>query len=338
MLRLAPLDEETWDAALACHDQATLFHTSRWLNLLQRIYDVQVHRLGIFVGDTLHGLFPVLWRQRGPFTLMGSPVGNVATPYLGPLIADELLPETLAAFDQCFRRSRATVAQLRFPHPVPLPALTLPSYRVDPWMTLVIPLQGRTEDDLWKGLKKSCRAHVRQAEKRGVEISEAQNPEIFEDYLRLERTSLIRKGLSPPNPKEFYYALWETLRPAGQMNVFVARYGGKTIGVQINSWYQGKFYALHTAIDSNYRQYYPGNLLEWHQIIWAVRRRLEIYDMVGGPDGGPGEFKLSFGSVPVETPHFICDRSGAITLGRLARQVVRRAITVAGRKIKPTTS
>jgi|GEM_PF-1844010 CelD/BcsL family acetyltransferase involved in cellulose biosynthesis len=325
MIRLVPLDETTWDTELARHHQATLFHTSRWLNLLQRTHGVQTERLGIFAGGRLCGLFPVQQRRRGPFILMGSPVSGTATPYLGPLVPDELLPATLTAFASLIQHRRPAIVHLGFPYAVNPALVTALGYQFYPQTTLVIPIRGRTRDDLWQGLKKSCRAHVRQAERRGVEISEAQQPDVLEDYLRFERAVFARRGLPPPNPRQYYYELWESLRPAGQMNVFVARCEGHIVGVQINGIYQGKLYGLHGAVDARYRdRCYPGNLLEWHLIAWMADHGLELYDMIGGSDPGWGQFKRSFGSVPVAMTACIDERSRLFTFARAARQAVQR--------------
>lgn len=332
MLHMVPLDEATWDAELAAHNQATLFHTSRWLNLLQRTHHVSVERLGIFDGDTLRGLFPILRRRRGPFLRIGSPVNGTSTPYLGPLVPDELLPTTLALFDDIARRERAASVHLSFPHPINLGAIESLGFQVRQRVTLMLPLAGRTSAELWQGLKKNCRAHVRQAEQRGVEIVEAHDPDILDAFWALEQKVFRRRKQRAPNPRRFYTALWDTLRPSGQMNVFVARCAGHIVGVQINGWYQDKLYGLYGAVDDDYRRCSPGNLLEWHLIDWAAKQGMKTYDMIDGTDAGWGEFKRSFGAVPEDTPYLFSDRSRAAALVRSVRQALRRNMAHLGHR------
>jgi CelD/BcsL family acetyltransferase involved in cellulose biosynthesis len=325
MLRFAPLDAPAWDASLARHQSATLFHTSRWLSLLERAHGVRVDRLGIFEGNCLRGLFPLMRTGHGPFTRVGSPVEGVSTPYLGPLVADELLPQTLSLFDERLRRQHAGVITCKFARPIDVSLAASLHYQVHERRTLLLPLAGCSTVDLWQQLKKNCRAHVRQAQQRGVEIIEAESPAIIEEYCRLERGVFARRRRRIPHDKRFYYALWDALHPAGQMNVLAAQLSGRTIGVLINAWYGGKLYGLYGATDDAYRRYYPGNLLEWHLIEWAVAQGMELYDMIGGTDASFGEFKRSFGAVPMETPIFSCERSRVAALARRMRHHLRRA-------------
>lgn len=325
MLHLAPLDQDTWERELSRQPEATLFHTSAWLEVLARSFGAQVDRWGIYDGFALRGLLPVLRRRRGPFVLLGSPIAGMGTPYLGPLVPAELLTETLALLEPLVRRARAASMQVNFPGPVQL-AAPPPGYRLDERLTLVLPLAPRTRADLWQGLKKNCRAHVRQAEKRGVEVFEADSPTILEDYFRLERQVFERRERPVPFPPGFYYQLWHTLRPLGMFNVFAARYEQRIVGVQINGWYGGKLYGLFGATDSACRQVYPGNLLEWHLIEWACARRLTTYDMVDGMDAGWSEFKRSFGAQEVPTPSLLAERSRAAAAVRQARHALRRTL------------
>jgi CelD/BcsL family acetyltransferase involved in cellulose biosynthesis len=189
---------------------------------------------------------------------------------------------------------------------------------------------------LWQGLKKNCRAHVRQAENRGVEIVEAEGPEIIEEYWRLEQEIFARQGVPVPNHRAFYYALWETFHSAGQLNIFAARHAGRVIGVQINAWYADTLYGLYGATDSAYRKSYVGNLLEWRLIAWAAQRGMARYDMIGGTDAGMAEFKQSFGAVPVETPALSSERWRSIALTRRLYGLLRQTVTRARRT--PATS
>src|SRR5512136_1820439 len=88
-----------WDSLVKQFPGHTLFHTAEWLSFLEATFHLQKLPLGLYRNGRMVGLFPALLDHKGPFKILGSPLTGWWTPYMGPLIDDELLDEAMSAID-----------------------------------------------------------------------------------------------------------------------------------------------------------------------------------------------------------------------------------------------
>ncbi|RME44619.1 MAG: GNAT family N-acetyltransferase [Caldilineae bacterium] len=326
MLTLRPLDPARWEAFVNAHPQALLFHTPAWLDFLAEVYGLQWHPLGIWRGEALVGVFPLLTRRLGPFRLAGSPLMQViaSTPFLGPLVAPSLLPDALLAVRAFARRRKIDHLEMAFPFLLAeeRQAKGL-GFGVETCRAVVLSLAGKTTAQLWGELSAACRRAVRKAEANGVEIVEATDAGIVEEYYRMCEEVYRDAGRPPHLSRKFYRLLWERFAGTETLKVRLAKRGGQLLAGAMFLLHRRTAYYLSGASYRAGLPFRPNNLLQWRFIVWAAGRGYHRYDMGGAVVPGITRFKLSFGGTL--HPYTRLYRAGS-PLAWLGRAAYRRLI------------
>ena len=325
----AVTDPDAWDALVAAAPDGEVFHTSAWLDLLERSFRVRSVRLGLVRSGRLVAGLPLLLRRIGPFVVAGSPLYNVATPQMGPICQQPEDFEALwMAFEALQARRRVAFAEVIFGSPRATRVLDPLGYVIEPSRTLILDLAGRTPDDVWRGFEGRCRTAIRKAERLGVAVSLATDLSFLPDYRALAQLVYSKSRRPPPTPDAFYQILWQRFAPTGALRVLTARYHGETVAAAIFLAHAGRFYYLDGVSNAQGNQVCANNLLQWEALQWALAERLHTYDMVGAGIASIARFKASFGGVVVERPMARRARSLA---ARVALRVVRRALPLVRR-------
>jgi hypothetical protein len=289
-------DEIEWERFIESSDKATLFHTSNWFKLLLEVYGVYVHRLGIFDNDKLIGIFPILIRKRGPFRLAGSPLSGMATPCLGPIIDQPLLPDILDEFDRFQKKEKIDYVDIMFPYLVQENILKERGYVVEERKTFILDLT-QNIDQLWVGFEVRCRNAIRKSQKAKVEVIEADTPEFLKEYYNMAIDVYKRQNRPPAIPFKFFQTLWNILKPQNRLKVLFARYEGKLIAGAIFPHFKDTIYYTDGVSYREYNKVAPNNLIQWELIKWAVENKFKRYDMVGANIPSIAKFKASFGGM-----------------------------------------
>lgn len=326
VLREITLDEWT-EMSSGCREK-TLFHSRQWLQVLSEGFPHLEVKLYAAVDKEkrIAGLLPVECERKGPFKLVGSPLPRIFTPYQGPLLLDSsdnsgnIFEEMV---ELIFRMLKVHYFTLSLP---PNISAANQVRRNSPHLwetkkTILLDLSVGV-DKLWKGLKSETRNEVRQAERRGVEISEAGTlDEWLGDFYLMHRAVYSRQGAKPPGSHCFYRALWHWLYGKGQLKVVLAKHQGKTIAGGIFPIYRDTIYFLDGASYREHQKLRGNNLIQWHIISWAASNGLHFYDMVGANIPTIAHFKRGFGGVEVEHPYL---RIPGGLLGKVAYQLYQK--------------
>lgn len=306
-MRMEEIGIEEWSEVCKRCPKATLFHTREWLQILREGFSHIEIKLYAIINEENRtvGLLPVEFVRKGPFKLGGSPLPGLFTPYQGPLL--------LELSNAVLRKVPVLVAKMLRVHYF---ALSLPpddqsgvllgeeSPNWEPKKTFLLDLTVGAEQ-LWKKFKAETRNQVRQAERRGVEIYEAESLDSWlKDYYAMHKAVYSRQKIKPPANPAFYQALWEHLYSRGQLRVILAKHEGKTIAGGIFPIYKDTLYFLDGASFREYQKLRANNLIQWHIISWAASKGLRFYDMVGANVPSIAHFKRGFGGVEVEYFYF----------------------------------
>lgn len=307
-------DLKNWNSLVGRFPGRTLFHSAEWLGFLEATFHLQKMPLGLYRDGRLAGLFPALLDRKGPFKIMGSPLTGWGTPYMGPLVEDGLLGEAMAAIDDYSRRLKVDYVEIRFPETCPtLPEIkTYDRQAVDTW---VLDL-GRTEDEAWGMLKSECRNRVRKAQKSGVRIVEGQDRECMKEVYSMFLSAFARKKTTTSKSLQYYYDLWDYLRPAGMLKVFFAEFEEKRIAGAAFAMNADAGYLMEAGSLTEYNRVAPNNLLHWHFISLAARSGLQKYDMNGRGIESIDHFKETFGSHAASWVQYSKTSSGLAKVGK----------------------
>jgi hypothetical protein len=319
---IATTPPEEWDGLIQSFPDHTVFHGLAWLEAVAAARHLNLVLAQARVGTRCVGVWPVLEWRRGPLRAIGSPLPGCATPYLGPLVRDDVEPLTVLA---AFLRHRHFRRYLYFGcrvlderRPVDLrpfgfvKARDVDTYRLD---------LRRSVDQLWAGLKSECRTRIRKAEKLGVEVREETDSGFLADFWAMAEQTFALTGIRPIYSRAFLDELWRRLTAARQLWVLSAVLAGHRIATLVLPFDQHTLYYWAGASYGRWRQVPAHNLLHWHAIRRAQAHGLARYDFISTL-GSHGRFKRTFGPEAVRvTTRW--DRSPSPAL-RLLKDVYER--------------
>lgn len=196
--------------------------------------------------------------------------------------------------------------------------------------TFVLDLM-KSEEYLLKNMHSKTRYNIRVAQKHGVEVTEDNSDEAFEEYLRLTWKTTKRQGFYA-HTKDYHRKMWEALR--SQSSVFskvrplsrsdlsqenennqlsarllTAKYQDKTLVSWILFVFHDTLYYPYGASSSESREVMASNLMMWEAIRFGKKLGLKKFDMWGslGPDPDPKDpwhgfhrFKQGYGPELIE--------------------------------------
>ncbi|WP_353117869.1 GNAT family N-acetyltransferase [Nitratidesulfovibrio sp.] len=317
-----------WDAFLDAHQRTPLFHSRQWLELLARHHSAALE-LGMFIDDAgdVAGLFPVFHRNYVLIRVFSSPYVVTDTPYLGPLMRDDVLTSdawnAMVAYVKTlgmdFLRMFTTVDTR-------LSGVTGRHVGIARKTTHVLDLtQGL--DAVWKGMEGRCRTAVRKAEKEGVRVTEATGQGFIDAYVDMLEAVYARQGLASPNSRAFYSDMWRTFG-GGRVVGLAASHEGRDIAGALLVMDKRDAYYISGASREDGCNVSPNNILQWEAIRIAARQGIERYDFVGSDIPRLARFKKSFGG---ELMEYGCIEMAPSLLARVLRSVYPRLKRSVGR-------
>jgi hypothetical protein len=287
----------------------TPFHAYEWLDLAATMTGTTFLPLVVTSAGRDIGVAPRLTRRR-----VGAGLVNwVPFPYVGPLVAHDLLGATLDASGTYDCRNAVIRQQQSFPPGalIDVDALVRRGFHVQHDPTYIVDTD-RSEEQMWTALDGRCRTKIRRAEREGVHVEVATDGEMLRDAVDAafgarDLASGYRDNF-PPDPAR-----------TAALNLSVrfveARLDGRPVGSLV-SLAAGPFALMwQGGVLPQYRSTHANVLLYWDSIRWAHQVGARSIDLVGIPDPGIGRFKSQFG-------------------GRLAEYVVARRQSHIGRAIE----
>ena len=80
--------EKEWDEVALSSSHSTLFHTVKWLRLVEEQSNAEFLPLMFYKGTQLVAIYPIFVKKQGPIKVALSPLSKTYMLYLGPVIAD----------------------------------------------------------------------------------------------------------------------------------------------------------------------------------------------------------------------------------------------------------
>ncbi len=324
MLQVVEVDSaENWDAILCELGTASVFHRRVWLDLVADLARAKFRPTRIEDNGHTLGLLPLFQLRRGPLRILASPPPLAATPYLGPVVASELLPEVFAALAHFAKAQGVAYLELRIAADLPAQVWAPAGFEREERATHVLDLRPG-ERELWqRALDPACRRAVRKAEREGVTIQEVRLAEVADRYYELAQMVFARHHRPPPLRKEDYLRMDRAIEAGAHARVLAALHRGQIVAAGIFPFDSRTVYYLDGVSDRAAQSLRPNNLLHWEVIRWAAARGLQEYDMVGAGIPGVARFKQTFGTI--ERPYTYVYRHGN-ALTRVARRLYAAAI------------
>lgn len=310
-LRLVRLDdggERRWERFVANHPDGLIYQHPDWLRVLTREYRGEVISLGCEdERGELRGVMPLL-RTRG-LPLAGGPRTGKRlsslprTPVAGPLASDDAASGALIrAALELVREDPGTRLEIKAPSPLSDRVVT--GLRSAPWR-ISYSLDLPTDPEALRFGDSRNHGRIRWALNKAQKLGVAVRPaESLDDLRRWYTVHLetMRWHAVPPRPFRLFAAMWEILRPAGQMRLLLAEQhvAGKTrllAGSVFLMLGKTVFYAFNGC----WRSAMPlraNDVIQVEAIQDAIRRGFRHYDLgeVAEHQEGLHDFKGKWGA------------------------------------------
>jgi CelD/BcsL family acetyltransferase involved in cellulose biosynthesis len=319
MQRMA-IDQVAWDELDRFPDR-TIFQTLPWINFVAQTQAAEPLIAAVKENSNTIGYFTGLIIKKFGFRILGSPFPGWTTPYQGFNLLPEYSRRRVLGMLPSFVFDELKCHHLELSDPyvsedeykgLPFSVTLNPGFWID--LTLA-------EDKLFTNMKrKSCRGNIRKAEKLGIIIEEASDPEFAEDYFAQLGDVFAKQSLIPTYKIERVRALIRNLYPTGNLLLLRARNPqGVCIATGIFPACNDTMYFWGAASWRQYQPLRPNELLVWHAMKSWKSRGIKKFNM-----GGGGEYKRKYGPYVITIPHLTKSRFDFLfSLRNMARKAWR---------------
>ncbi len=255
-----PLQRPGWDALVAAHPQATIFHGTGWARVLNETYGHVPMYVCRFDGGRLAEALPLMevasrWTGRRGVSL---PFTDACARLCGDSgDGGNLYRE---AMERGRQRSWKYLECRNYEGGWEGAAPSLEFYGH------VIDL-GVGVERLYKALDGAARRAVRKAESGGLKMEFSADEESVRTFYKLHCGTRRRHGV-PPQPFRFFENIQRHILGAGRGFVAIARMGNRPAAAGVFFYHGGEAIYKFGASDFVYQQYRPNNLM-----MWAAARR-----------------------------------------------------------------
>jgi len=166
-----------------------------------------------------------------------------------------------------------------------------------------------SEDDLWKGMKNSCRKNINKSYRNNIKVEEinlGDNKLLIESFNILKNVYL-RIKLPFPDKTLFENAV-KYLCNKKYLHTQGAFLQDELIGIRILLCYKKILYDWYAGAKDEFLSYKPNDILPWEIMKWGIKNGYEMFDFggAGKPDipYGVRDYKLKFGGKLVNYGRF----------------------------------
>jgi len=296
-------DKKTWEDFVSSCEEKTFCQSWNWGIFNQSMGD-KVWRFGIFEDEKLIAVAQVLKikARRGSF---------IFVPH-GPLIKEgdkrDVIKNTLEELKKLAKNESASF--IRFSPILEMGDTNIfkelgfknAPIHMHPELTWELNISS-SEEDILKGMRKTTRYLIRQAEKNPeVEIISGTSDELLNDFQKVYLETAERQSFTPFS---FNYLKKEvdSFKENDQILIFLGKYNGEVISSSIIVYYSGIGFYHQGATLLKYPKIPVSYLLQWEAIKEAKKRGCRLYNFWGViPEGvknhpwaGLSLFKKGFG-------------------------------------------
>lgn len=273
-------EAERWQAYVASHAGATIYHDLAWREIFGRGFGYRSHYLAAEGADgALRGVLPLF---QAP-SMLGKP-RLVSVPFRdrgGVLFDDSQAFQALLNEAETLRaRLRATHVALKTIAPYPEASSDGPALkRVDYWVHSQTDLGAMEPEKLLRKVGDKTRNMLRQAEQAGLRVEEIADPApALASWLSVYRRSQHGLGL-PAFPSRFFERMLSLLMPRGLAKLFAVRgAGGELAAAMIVLLEPSRAIYAYSASTQAGREARANDLMLFHLLNWSIERGLKWLD------------------------------------------------------------
>ena len=181
-----------------------------------------------------------------------------------------------------------------------------------PQYNFQIPLKGRSEDDVLKGMNQQWRRNIKKAAKAGVEVTRVANEDIepaLKQFHDLYRHTAERDHFTP-RPLSYFQTMFRALlaEEPDRIRLYLAHHEGDLVAATIWVRVGGHTWYSYGASSTDKRDVRGSNAAQWAMIQDSLAAGADVYDLRGitetldsdDPHVGLIQFKVGTGGEAVE--------------------------------------
>lgn len=278
------IDPAVWDRFVETHPEGHILQTAGW-GQLKGDFGWVPHRVAVRSEGQIVAGAQVLFRPLpGGWRLAYVPKGPVVD-----LAQPDHVRPLLDALHAICRTQRAFALKIEpeLEEPAPLAqrlanyAFRASEHTIQPRRTILVDLAG-SEDEILRRMKSKTRYNIRLAGRKGVEVHTG-GPEDVDTFNRLVGVTGERQEFGV-HSAVYYRRAYESLVPAGQAQLFVARFEGQPLAAVFACAVGRKSWYMYGASSNQHRELMAPYAVQWAAMQWARERGCATYDLWGIPD------------------------------------------------------
>lgn len=302
-------DCDTWDNIVNSSTHSTLFHTWKFLKIMEKHSRVKFFGksfkptllpVKINDGSGTVGIIPLYYYNLPAKRTVISPPGGVQCLYLGQILCDfdTLIPRKRYSRILAFQKELDTFMKEELqansilinssPGFEDSRPFTWSDYTVEPRYTYRLDLRCG-EELLWNNLRNTVRKSIRKCERNGIEFMEGGKDDIEKLY------NLLKDAERISVPKEFLMEVFDAFYPEN-LRILTVKYDGNLLSGAIMTRYNDEFSFWIGFPRVSLKGMAPNDLLYWKTIQWALRQGTEHLEMIGASEPTLFNFKNKFNS------------------------------------------
>jgi hypothetical protein len=301
-----PWTDPRWDAYVASHPRATVYHTSAWIRIICEIGRYPCLCLLHEHDGRVTGVLPLVAVES---RLTGNRISTLPFSDVCFALADDAATAGALTDEARALRQRRGAA---FYEMRGLPALRdgteakAEGFAASGhFWNYVIPLAGDPEAVKKTFSRTAVRQTITKGIRLGVQVRVTTNAADLDAFYALYVRNRRRHGI-PPQPRRLFATILERLSENPRAMLYLAEHEGTPVAGLIMMRYNGVTYAKYEGVDETRRDLVALYPLFWKTIEDAVLAGDHGYDFgrTAGDNAGLNQFKQRWGTTQVDLPYY----------------------------------
>lgn len=288
-------DKQVWDNIVYSSPQGTIFHTWKWLGIVNKHTKGKFYPLICYNGSVPIGIYPLFHQNIFGISFVFSPPPATAIPYLGPVIANYNSYKHSKQVS-IFKGFQGVVddfisTELKSKYTMILLGPSIDSriflwsgYSLDPLFDYYIDLT-KGYDQVWHDFDKDARHHIKKVVEinkkvpNSVEVIEGTRNDLSILYEMLVKRYVEQKRKITIS-KELLLNLFDEFYPEN-IKIFIVKYNGQPLNGIISITYNKTISFWIGAVKPEMNQIPSNEINHWKAIEWACQNDFSMYEEYG---------------------------------------------------------
>ena len=311
------ITKDEWNNIISNYESKTLYHTYEWLEFIEEIQGLKKEIYEIVDDNEIVGYLPGFRIKKGPVNIFGSPFPGWTTPYMGPIINNNVSQELFfKEFKNLMKREGYHYAELSN-RKLDIDLAKKENFIITEGTTYIAEVKPNPEEIL-SSYSKSTRKNVRRAIKNNLIVETTKDDSFVDSYYTHLEQVFLKSNMKPTYPKKRAKLLIDKLLPENKIILTWVKFEDKVIANRIDLIDGLWMHAFSTTSNQSYLKLKPNELARFHAMCVAADRGVRHYDMTGG-----GTYKRMFNSEEITTYRIIYGRFGLYKARNLAKTLIK---------------